>query len=245
MNTILEQYLNDIEVISNGREYDHCYLWRRTPTSSIGMQQLRIIPQTGVSDWQVDHPGSRPFKVIDHLWTLHQEGELSENFTVLDICCGDALILAQIKRIFPNAHCYGFDCNKDVFETHNWIQALGVKLYFGYIQELFDHEPDVKFDVAMMMNTYVGWEWADLKPEFANLPEKANKWLGSCSRYGVVTAREHQIDELFKQGFDIKYIGEGESGSTMVCFNKNGGQNANQDGERRVSEQSERTGSEQ
>jgi len=137
---------------------------------------------------------------------------------VLDICCGDAIVLWQIKRAFPQAICYGVDLNKGRFDTHVKVQRDVVQLYRVFIQHLFRTHPDTPFDLTLMLNTYRGWESADLREHERYLPELANAWFNRNARYTILTVTDPQIVSLRRLGFTVKKIGKGEDNSKMVCL---------------------------
>lgn len=174
----------------------------------------------GVSDYQVENGRSRPAHIIRQIKALIEHGLIADEFSVLDICCGDAIVLWQIKRAFPRASCYGVDFNKGKLSTHQKVQRDGVQVYRVFIQHLFHSHPDTPFDLALMLNTYRGWESADLREHERDLPELAENWFARNSLCTILTATNSQILHLQRLGFVVMGIGRGEDSSTMICISK-------------------------
>lgn len=210
--TTPETYLKYIEEQSAANGVSE-YLWPRT---ALGNLQAEAMFRVGVSDWREDDKWSRPAQVIKILERLLYNDLLEENFTFLDICCGDAVVLWQIKRAFPKAKCYGLDLNAGNIPDQRMAVEQGVKLYRATIQRLFADTPDVVFDVCMMLNTYRGWESADLRDDEQWLPDTADEWLRQHARYTILTVSKSQVERLKSKGFWVSETGRGEDNSLMV-----------------------------
>jgi hypothetical protein len=96
----------------------------------------------------------------------------------------------------------------------------GVLLHKGYLQHLFVQSPGNghRFDVTVMLNTYRGWESADLRESEQDLPEQADAWFTRNSRFVIVTATPDQIARLGREGWFVDVLGSGEDESTMICM---------------------------
>jgi hypothetical protein len=214
-----ERYLAEIELLAEGSKYEELYLWPRTPLTPD--HQEIIARRVGVSDLDIDDARSRPALIIGKLRELVADpgSPVDERFRLLDIACGDAVVLWQIKKAFPDARCFGIDCNKGLFSTNAAAMDEGVALYKGYLQHLFARPvPDRdQFHVAVMLNTYRGWESADLHEYEQDLPEQADTWFARNSRYAIVTATRDQIKRLRGQGWHVEELGKGEDDSVMIC----------------------------
>lgn len=116
-----------------------------------------------------------------------------DEFSILDFPCGDAIVLWQVKTSFPLANCYGIDCNKGAFVTHNMVQQDGVSQYRGFLQQLFVTHPREPFDLVVMLNTYRGSRSAHLREHEANLPELADAWFAGNAKFKVVTTTNTQV----------------------------------------------------
>ena len=206
----------------NGTE-EH-YLWPRT---AIGNLQAEAWQRVGVSDWLADDPRSRPSQIILALREMVRNRLIPESFSVIDICCGDALVLWQIKRAFPFSDCYGADINAGSLDTHSMVSGSGVHLYRTTIQRLFkplgttwNKRPDdwIQFDIAIMLNTYRGWQSADLKDDEAWLPRAADDWFKYRAKFTILTIDDGQRQKLKDNGFWVADIGHGEDNSKMVLL---------------------------
>ena len=218
MSSLHREYLLRLEESAKDLKFSDFYLWPRTP---IGDEiQEKIVQRIGVSDYELRNTTSRPVRIIRFMRTLIKQGLVPGDFSILDIACGDAIVLWQIKRAFPSASCYGLDCNKGKFPKHEMVQRDGVLLYRGFIQHLFRTQVEPPFDFAMMLNTYRGWESADLREHERDLPSLANAWFEANARYTMLTVTEAQLGSLRALGFNTFNLGRGEDDSKMFCFSK-------------------------
>jgi len=212
------EYLRNLEALAARCRQEDLYLWPRTPMGHD--HQEKITDRMGVSDYDVDNRSSRPTLIIRQIRGLIRQGLIGATFSLLDIACGDGIVLWQIKRAFPHARCYGVDCNRGKFGTHDMVQRGGVELFNGYIQHLFAGDPPVPFDLALMLNTYRGWESADLREHERDLPQLADAWLARNVRFTILTATDLQIRRHRQVGLVVTRLGKGEDDSTVVCFSK-------------------------
>jgi hypothetical protein len=209
------KYLLDVELHSRRSDFNELYLWPRTPLTPD--HQQRIIERVGVSDYQVNDPRSRTSLIINAISLLIKLKYIDEHFCLLDIACGDAIVLWQIKKHYQQSDCYGVDCNLS-FPVHTKARADGCQINFGFIQHLFALAPLKAFDLSIMLNTYRGWESADLRQRDINLPQMADRWFELNSRFTIITATTKQIVELRKKGFSLVPLGKGEDDATMVIM---------------------------
>lgn len=189
-------------------------LWPGTPIDTNKIQ-FKIRQRVGASDVEFTNPQSRSFRAVAALTKLVAQKKLKPDFSVLDICCGDGIILFAIKRMFQNATCWGFDLHVDDFESHVICRTNGIRLRKGYLQELILDPPFHKFDVMMMFNTFWGWDHAELDEEDKRLPFEVEKWLIENAKYLILTMNDAQYDR-FAKCHRIKDLGKGEEDSKMV-----------------------------
>ena len=212
------QYLEGLEELAASGSLEDFILWPRTPIDD-GIQ-AKIEQRVGVSDYQLDAPISRPALIIGFLKKLIQAGALPNSFSVLDIACGDGIVLWQIQKSFPNAACYGIDCNKGNFPAHAMVERGGVRLYKAYIQHLFRNDVRHPFDVVLMLNTYRDWKAADLRGHEIDLPELANHWFERNALYVILTMEREGRRDLRRLGFSMRTLGKGEDRARLVCASK-------------------------
>ncbi len=203
------------ETLKADGDLQRYYLWPRTP---IGNLQAEMWQRVGVSDLVTDDPSSRTYKTLALLEGLVYNRLIADDFTFLDICCGDAVILRAIAEAYPEAHVYGVDLNARKLSAHTEAMAAGVHLWMTPIQSLFAVDLPQPIDVAMMLNTYWGWDKADLLNGERDLPVQADDWFRRNARFVILTVTEKQIFALQNKGFWITRIGRGESGSTMIVM---------------------------
>jgi hypothetical protein len=211
------QYLERLERLASSGTVEDLYLWPRTPIEKI---QTKIQQRVGASDYQLEAAISRPALIVAFLKRLIQTGALAENFSILDIACGDAIVLWQIQKSFPQASCYGVDCNKGNFTAHSTVERDGVRLYKAYIQHLFKADVERPFDVVLMLNTYRDWKAADLRVHEIDLPELANLWFERNSVYAILTAEGEGHSQLRRLGFSTRTLGRGEDRAMLIAASK-------------------------
>jgi hypothetical protein len=197
--------LERLEQLAASGKAEDFYLWPRTPIEKI---QTKIQERVGVTDYEVQAPISRPAMIIRFVERLSQRGLLPRDVSVLDIACGDGVVLWQIQKSFPQAACYGVDCNKGMFPAHAMVERDGVRLYKVYIQHLLKNDSDQPFDVVLMLNTYRDWKAADLRGHEIDLPELANRWFERNGIYVVLTMEREEYEQLKRLGFSIRTLGK-------------------------------------
>jgi hypothetical protein len=190
---------------ANAQDY---LLWPNTDTRDM---QAWILEHLGVTD-DINASGSRPRHIESGIQGLLDRGQITAGFSIVDICCGDALILEQIKAKHDACVAIGFDINANRIPTHDRVRTAGVHLYFGYIQELFKQDIEVEIDIGMMLNTYRAWDRARLRTGERDLPDLANRWLRKNCRHLVLTATDSQIASFER----VEIIGSGEQDSKLV-----------------------------
>lgn len=139
---------------------------------------------------------------------------------VIDIACGDARVLLETSRRAPDAHCFGVDLHVGAFAPHSDALALGVELRRVLIQDLFAEPAPVPVDFAVMLNTYRGWDSADLRDDEADLPSLADGWFDASARFTLLTMRADQIEDWRTRGYRHLDLGRGEDESRMVILTR-------------------------
>ena len=197
--------------------------------------QSSITKKYGISDYDITE--GRPAPIISQLKVLLERGFIKSDFSVIDICCGDALVLMQIKKAFPESKCYGVDFLAGKINTHREVEEAGVELHRVLLQDLLSESPEEKFDIAIMLNIYRSWtKWLNSElygsalalidnessDNADSLQVSTDKWLGSNANYSILTARVDQVLSFPRKGFKFQYLGDGESGSALVCISMNG-----------------------
>jgi len=208
MPGLIDDWLHRLQRGYSARGVEANVLWPNTPLDGI---QTQIEKFQGASDLKWVDPRSRPYKIEMAIQQMIAKKLLPRTFAILDLCCGDALVLAHIARKFPDCRPYGIDIHK--FRTHD-----NDKLSIHYIplQEIISSEPPVQIDIVMMLNTFRGWESARLKPEEAELPEWTEEWIGLYAKRAILTATHRQIASLKGKGWTVAEIGPGEQGSRLT-----------------------------
>lgn len=217
MTSLHAAHLDQLQRQAHASDLSTLYLWPNTPIGDAIQERIR--EGVGVTDHQVKDRCARPARILRWVQRLVDNDLIPPAFSVLDIACGDAVILWHIKQHFPQAACYGLDCHKDEFPSHRVVQQVGVQLYRGFIQHLFAAACP-RFDLVLMLNTYRGWEAAQLRQHEADLPQQADAWLQQHAQYVIVTAMPHQLVEWRRWGFHVKRLGPGEERSMMACCSK-------------------------
>ncbi len=209
----MKNWLMGLEAETSGIDLKDVVLW---PGSVARDMQPAIINMYGTGDLD-DSPDARPVKIVDYLSRLG----LDRKFSVLDICCGDGLVLYRIKWAFREANCYGVDINKDGISTLTVLGDFGVSVYRIPMQRLFESVPPAKIDVTMMLNTYRGWSAAQLRAQEYDLPNAADRWMSAYSKYSILTAQAGQVARLAER-HTVTVMGRGEQESQMILVEWHG-----------------------
>jgi SAM-dependent methyltransferase len=215
----LDAYLAELEAGLDESKANSGLLWPRTPLDG-AEYQARISQRVGVSDVAVDDPHSRPNRIVRLVACLRDAGIMPAAFSLVDIACGDGRILLELKHRFPESSCFGVDLNAGVFPAHREAEAAGVVMRRVLIQDLFAVPPPRQFDLALMLNTYRGWENADLPEDDRDLPRIADEWLGANARLIVLTATADQLPPWRERGFAVTDFGPGEDDSRLVLVSR-------------------------
>lgn len=207
----------EIESLQNPKKF---LWWHEDMKKMLSVQmQAFIRMRCGVDDYDIQNPKSRPAQIIKQIKKLKSQNLINDKFSLIDITCSDAINLYHIKNKFKESDCFGIDCEIGDIDTHKMVERAGVNLFKGYIQNLFVKNFNIKFDVAIMLNTYRSWESANLTEEDKNLPELADNWFKNNSRFTILTATNDQIKKLKKKGFKVDVFGKGEDNSKMIYIN--------------------------
>lgn len=209
------QYLERLQEEAEQNHTEELYLWPRTP---IGNLQAEAWQRVGVSDWVGNDPRGRPARVMRVIDDLLYNRLIPERFSLVDICCGDALIPWHVKRRWPTAQAFGVDLNAGRLQAHFVVQDQGVRLFRIPLQRLFRDGQDAIFDVALMFNTYRGWDRAGLKEGERWMVPAAEEWFRRHARYTIVTVTEDQIERLKSDGWWVTDLGRGEDDSRMILM---------------------------
>lgn len=208
MRRSILRYFEDLEGQCRGLDEKDFILW---PTTDINEKiQWWIKERYGCED-DINTKGSRPdviAKTIDEVFP-------EKNFMMLDICCGDAIILTQLKKRYPNSTAIGFDINKGKFEQHKEAENVGVKLYYGIIQKLFRENLPQRIDLVIMLNTFRSWHTARLREHEKDLPQVSQKWLVDNSKHLILTVNDDQLN-FFKSKGNVRILGKGEEKSHFI-----------------------------
>lgn len=212
----LSAYLAELERTEDPLRADGLLLWPNTPIGDA--IQDRIRERVGVSDRDAGDRRSRPARIGRLLERAVRRRVVPPAFSVLDIACGDGLVLLDVKRRFADAACFGVDLNAGAFPAHDAVRAAGIELYRVAIQRLFREPPPVAFDVVLMLNTYRSWDAADLGPDDGDLPATADAWIAAHATLFVTTLTAEQARRWQERGFDVVDLGPGEDDSRLAAI---------------------------
>jgi hypothetical protein len=214
-----DDYLAGLQQPIEPGSTDDVVLWPRTPIE-LQTIQSRIAQRVGASDRRPRHPLSRSFRVARIVHDLIAGGAVARRPIVLDIACGDAIVLTNVQRRNASALCHGVDLHVDAFPSHAAARAAGVRLWRVLIQDLFAAPPPRQIDVAVMLNTYRGWESADLRPNEQGLPELADAWFTAAARFVLLTMKRSQIEPWSQRGYHVLDLGTGEDDSRLTLLSR-------------------------
>lgn len=181
--------------------------WTDTPLNDI---QSNIKRKQGAYDYEVYNKNCRTTIIRDYIKELIFEGKIEKNFTLVDLFCGDAIIIRLLKQRFKLADITGVDIHK--FKEHEAAIDVGVKFKYEYVQEYIKDCRD-KIDIVLMMNTYRNFKTSNMtERDF----RKINKWILKVANHAIVTVNISDIKKVKRRGFKPLKIGKGEASSDMV-----------------------------
>jgi len=208
MKSSILEYFKSVENQCRGLNENDFILW---PTTDINEKIQKWIKERYGYEDDINVVGSRPYVISKIIGETYKD----DHFTILDICCGDAVILTQLKQRFPASLAIGFDINKGKFEQHQEAEKIGVKLYYGVVQKLFERNLPEKVDIVIMLNTFRSWHTAKLREHEKNLPEVSQKWLVDNSKHLILTVNDDQL-KYFRSISNITILGKGEEKSHFI-----------------------------
>ena len=216
------EFLKKLEIMSSDIKLEDKVLWDDTPIDTKKIQDHIERLFTGVSDFDRDNEKSRPFGVLKAIKELVTSNQIPPNFTLLDIACGDGIIIDFIKTHFPDATIVGLDPNKNKFDYHQVAQKNGVILVNSYIQNLIENDVPEKIDVITMFNTCRAWEHSQrrsvrqvggkiqrvqhVREGEHNLPTLCEEWIFRNSKFALLTLNLNQIRGLNKDKLEVSVL---------------------------------------
>lgn len=215
----IEKYLESIRESGKNSKLEDLYLWHGTPKTDTLQDQIKN--SVGARDDDINNPKSRTYRIQREIKQLLVN--MGGQIRIVDICCGDSIVLLELKKSIPEIDGYGIDCNIDKFSTHDTCREAGIHLIKGYLQHVMNPDiarqlGDEKFEFVLMLNTYRGWEYANLREEEKMLPQWADEFFFMHVKYSFITASAHQIIALMKKGFDVKILGRGEGSAILIVL---------------------------
>lgn len=179
--------------------------WKDTPLNDI---QENIKRKQGVYDYETRKGNCRTTIIRKYIKRLIEEGKIEKNFTLVDLFCGDAIIIRLLKQRFKLADITGVDINK--FKEHEEAVKVGVKFKYRFVQKYIKNRRD-KVDIVLMLNTYRNFNTSNMtKRDF----HKINKWIFKVAKHAIVTTSNMKKAKIY--GFNPLKIGKGEASSDMV-----------------------------
>ena len=122
--------------------------------------------------------------LADTLNVLIQENKLKENFSVLELFCGNGIVLYMLKQRFPKCIPIGIDLLH--FEMWNDINKEYPDVHFIQSNFFDIHKSKLKLDLDVMVtyNTWRGWD-KEVGPGTANLlpANEFMNWAESNFKY--------------------------------------------------------------
>lgn len=187
-------------------------LWPNTPIG--GTHQKIIFRRTWSRDDTLWNPFCRTRKILG----IIEERNSGLPVSIMDVGCGDSIVLTTIKKHHNNFTTIGFDANVDKFSSYRNAVEAGVELYNGYIQNAIKFKFSKKIDYAMMLNSYRSWESAQLSENEKNLQNHLDDWLKKNFAYAILTLSPDQIRAFQVMDRKIKVYGRAENDAKFVLW---------------------------
>ena len=159
--------------------------------------------------------GRRVEGVIRQIECLLRDELLPLHFSVLHIGCGDGRLLAELRRHFPQADCYGVDWPGRLTQESAPSETSGVQLYEGDLDRIFQSVRKYKkerFDLVLMSG---GFD-APAGPNSTTAPPWADGWLGKNVKYVIAEATPERLRALKERGQVVPLEPGGDR--QLVCW---------------------------
>lgn len=186
-------------------------LWKDTPHDI----QENIKKKQGAYDFEVRNSNCRTTIIKKYIRKLIADKKIEKNFTLVDLFCGDAIIITLLKKAFKTADITGIDIKE--FNEHDTAIEIGVKIRYKYVQKYIKNRRD-QIDIILMLNTYRNFNTSGMSERDFH---KINKWILKVAKHAIVTTSS--IKHAKRYGFKPLIIGHGEASSDMVDLKGNNG----------------------
>ena len=117
------------------------------------------------------------YRYIPNRWTsvakkIIKKFKLKNNSSILDIGCGKAFLLYEIKKILPNIHISGFDISR--YAIQKAPEEIRQNLFVHKAQDKYPFIKK-KFDLAMSLGCFHNLELNDLKKALKEMQRVSKK----------------------------------------------------------------------
>ena len=133
---------------------------------------MKIAKKYGKEYWDGDRRyGYGGYKYIPGRWkpvaeALIEKYELGDNSSILDIGCGKAYLLLEMKKLLPGLQVTGFDISSHALE--NALSPIKEHLFIHSAKDYLPFESD-SFDFAMSLGCYHNLSLMDLETAFSEI----------------------------------------------------------------------------
>jgi hypothetical protein len=221
---MLTEWYHRVEAASKAVDNPDWILWPDSVGRADLQEEIRRV--VGAPDTQVGARASRSHRIIRFLKVLRESRRIPERAVVLDLACGDAVLLCRIKEAFPSFDVWGLDIAVGSRPTHEQARRMGVGLVRAYLQVALREIPARPVDVVLMLNTYRSFRpWIKPMPAaFREVEQMFHKWIARACRFVILTAKLKQLPILWRHGaryFQILGWGEGRFRSLLLVASGN------------------------
>ena len=139
---------------------------------------MKMAKKYGKEYWDGDRRyGYGGYKYIPGRWkpvaeALIEKYELGDNSSILDIGCGKAYLLLEMKKLLPGLQVTGFDISSHALE--NALSPIKEHLFIHSAKDYLPFESD-SFDFAMSLGCYHNLSLMDLETAFSEISRVSKK----------------------------------------------------------------------
>lgn len=135
---------------------------------------------------------------IVYIYEAIKRLNLPEDFSMIDMACGNGLIIDTLARVFPKMKATIMDARE--YPTWSKMKKSNRKVKLP-IQLFIKKEKHNKYDIVMILDTYRMWKPSDpFKVEL-------DGWILKHAKYFLTSGAKWTYPQLPIQGYDLGYGG--------------------------------------
>jgi len=145
--------------------------------------------------WGIERRSDTPERIV-FIYEALEKLDLPEDFSIIDIACGRAVVINGLAGLFPK-------CKPEILDIveyeYDWAKIRSrIKKHVMPLQDFIKTENKI-YDVVMMLNSFRSWRKIDI-----NIYNDLIVWLENHSKYFITSATELKYEQGEIRGWDYK-----------------------------------------